>query len=356
MSPVYFENTFDRLCEAYGKSSIRSKRVCIVCDTNTAPYYAEAVEKAVSGSFDEVYTFAFKAGEEYKNLSSIEELYAFLLEHDFDRRDSLLALGGGVVGDMTGFAAATYKRGIPCVQVPTTLLAQVDSSIGGKTGVDFMGYKNMVGAFHMPEFVYENPTVLKTLDDDQFASGMGEVLKSALLADEEFFEWILDNMDGITDHEPQTILEMVRRTANIKLSIVERDPTEKGERALLNLGHTIGHAIEKYMDFSMPHGKCVALGCIAAAAISEKGGLPDTAELFEIRDMCVAFDLPMFADGINNDEILSITKSDKKMAAGRIRFILLDRIGHAFICDDLTDEELLAGIKFINGDEISYED
>ena len=356
MSPVYFENTFDRLCEAYGKSSIRSKRVCIVCDTNTAPYYAEAVEKAVSGSFDEVYTFAFKAGEEYKNLSSIEELYAFLLEHDFDRRDSLLALGGGVVGDMTGFAAATYKRGIPFVQVPTTLLAQVDSSIGGKTGVDFMGYKNMVGAFHMPEFVYENPTVLKTLDDDQFASGMGEVLKSALLADEEFFEWILDNMDGITDHEPQTILEMVRRTANIKLSIVERDPTEKGERALLNLGHTIGHAIEKYMDFSMPHGKCVALGCIAAAAISEKRGLLDTAELFEIRDMCVAFDLPMFADGINNDEILSITKSDKKMAAGRIRFILLDKIGHAFICDDLTDEELLAGIKFINGDEISYED
>ena len=356
MSPVYFENTFYMLCDAYGKSSIRSKRVCIVCDTNTAPYYAEAVEKAISGSFDEVYTFAFKAGEEYKNLSSIEELYAFLLEHDFDRRDSLLALGGGVVGDMTGFAAATYKRGIPFVQVPTTLLAQVDSSIGGKTGVDFMGYKNMVGAFHMPEFVYENPTVLKTLDDDQFASGMGEVLKSALLADEEFFEWILDNMDGITDHEPQTILEMVRRTANIKLSIVERDPTEKGERALLNLGHTIGHAIEKYMDFSMPHGKCVALGCIAAAAISEKRGLLDTAELFEIRDMCVAFDLPMFADGINNAEILSITKSDKKMAAGRIRFILLDRIGHAFICDDLTDEELLAGIKFINGDEISYED
>ena len=356
MSPVYYENTFDRLNEAYENSNIRSKRVCIVGDTNTAPLYAEAVKKILSRRFDEVYTFDFKAGEEYKNLSSIEELYAFLLEHHFDRHDSLLALGGGVVGDMTGFAAATYKRGISFVQVPTTLLAMVDSSIGGKTGVDFMGYKNMVGAFHMPEFVYENPSVLRTLDDDQFASGMGEVLKSALLGDEEFFEWILDNMDGIIDHEPDTILEMVRRTANIKLSIVERDPTEKGERALLNLGHTIGHAIEKYMNFSMSHGKCVSLGCIAAAAISEKRGFLGTDELFEIRDMCVAFDLPMFADGINNDEILRITKEDKKMAAGKIRFILLDRIGHAFICDDLTDEDLLAGIRFINGDEISYED
>lgn len=356
MSPVYFENTFDKLKDAYELSQIRSKRVCIVGDTNTVPLYAEPVKEAISSCFDEVCVFAFHAGEEYKNLTSIEALYAFLLDHHFDRRDSLLALGGGVVGDMTGFAAATYLRGISFVQVPTTLLAMVDSSIGGKTGVDFNGYKNMVGAFHMPEFVYENPTVLTTLDEDQFASGMGEVLKSALLGDEEFYEWILDHMDGITDHDAETILEMVRRTAAIKLDIVERDPTEKGERALLNLGHTIGHAIEKYMDFGMPHGKCVALGCIAAAYISAKRGFLGTDELFEIRDMCVAFDLPMFADGIDNEEILRITKSDKKMAKGKIRFILLDKIGHAFICEDLTDEDLLAGIKFINGDEITYED
>ena len=140
MAPIYYENTFDGLSQAYDNSHIRSKRVCIVGDTNTAPLYADAVKMAICGCFDEVYTFAFRAGEEYKNLSSIEELYKFLLEHHFDRQDSLLALGGGVVGDMTGFAAATYKRGISFVQVPTTLLAQVDSSIGGKTGIDFMGY------------------------------------------------------------------------------------------------------------------------------------------------------------------------------------------------------------------------
>lgn len=356
MSAIYFYNTFGALKEAYNNSQIRSKRVCIVGDTNTVPLYAEAVREAIQDQFDEVYIYAFPAGEEHKNLASIEGLYAFLLKHHLDRRDSLLALGGGVVGDMTGFTAATYLRGISFVQVPTTLLAQVDSSIGGKTGVDFGGYKNMVGAFHMPEFVYTNPSVLKTLSDDQYASGMGEVLKSALLGDEEFYEWILENMDGVNERDPETVLEMVRRTANIKIGIVERDPTEKGERALLNLGHTIGHAIEKYMDFGMPHGACVALGCIAAACISARRGLIGTDELYEIRDMFVAFDLPIFADGIDNEEILRITKTDKKMAAGKIRFILLDRIGHAFICDDLTDEDLLAGIKFINGGEISIED
>ena len=245
---------------------------------------------------------------------------------------------------MTGFAAATYLRGISYVQVPTTLLAQVDSSIGGKTGVDFMGYKNMVGAFHMPEFVYTNPLTLKTLPEKEFVSGMGEVLKSALLSDSEFFEWILDNMDGI------------RRTASIKEKIVDRDPTEKGERALLNLGHTIGHAIEKYKDFTMPHGMCVGLGCISAAAISMKRGYLGPEELYEIRDVCVMFGLPMFADGIDDQEILRITKSDKKMIGGHIRFILLKEIGKAVIADDVTDEEILYGIRFINGDEIRFED
>jgi 3-dehydroquinate synthase len=185
---------------------------------------------------------------------------------------------------------------------------------------------------------------------------MGEVLKSALLADSEFFEWILDNMDGITEQEDDVIFEMVRRTASIKEKIVDRDPTEKGERALLNLGHTIGHAIEKYKDFTMPHGMCVGLGCISAAAISMKRGYLGPEELYEIRDVCVMFGLPMFADGIDDQEILRITKSDKKMIGGHIRFILLKEIGKAVIADDVTDEEILYGIRFINGDEIRFED
>jgi len=353
---LYFSNSFEGLKDAFSELSTMPGKVCVVGDTNTSPLYANSIIEVLNGIFENVDNFSFRAGEENKNLGSIEELYRFLLERHYDRHDCLLALGGGVVGDMTGFAAATYLRGISFVQVPTTLLAQVDSSIGGKTGVDFMGYKNMVGAFHLPEFVYTNPTTLKTLPEDEFASGMGEVLKSALLADSEFFEWLLDNMDGITEKDDDVILEMVRRTASIKVDIVERDPKEKGERALLNFGHTIGHAIEKYKNFTMPHGKCVALGCIAAAAISEKRGWLEPEELFEIRDVCTMFDLPMFVDGIDAQEILRITKSDKKMSGGHIRFILLKEIGKAVIAEDVTDEEILDGIKFINWDEVNFED
>ena len=353
---LYFSNSFEDLKKAFSGLSAMPGKVCIVADTNTGPLYADSIIDVLGETFENVDNFFFPAGEENKNLRSIEALYGFLLDKHYDRHDCLLALGGGVVGDMTGFAAATYLRGISYVQVPTTLLAQVDSSIGGKTGVDFMGYKNMVGAFHTPEFVYTNPLTLKTLPEEEFVSGMGEVLKSALLADSEFFEWILDNMDGITEQEDDVIFEMVRRTASIKEKIVDRDPTEKGERALLNLGHTIGHAIEKYKDFTMPHGMCVGLGCISAAAISMKRGYIGPEELYEIRDVCVMFGLPMFVDGIDDQEILRITKSDKKMIGGHIRFILLKEIGKAVIADDVTDEEILYGIRFINGDEIRFED
>ncbi|HAE45397.1 MAG TPA: 3-dehydroquinate synthase [Lachnospiraceae bacterium] len=347
---LYFNNSFEGLKEAFEKSAIAPARVCIVGDTNTVPLYAESVKSVLDEVFDTVDIFSFEAGEEHKNLQSIEKLYEFLIGHHYDRKDCLLALGGGVVGDMTGFAAATYLRGIACVQVPTTLLSQVDSSIGGKTGVDYLGYKNMIGAFHMPEFVYTNPMTLKTLPDEEFDSGMGEVLKSALLADSSFFEWILENMDGINEKEDDVILEMVRRTAGIKEEIVIRDPKEKGERALLNLGHTIGHALEKYKNFTMTHGKCVGLGCIAAALISHERGYIEADELYEIRDVCVMFGLPMYVDDIDEQEILRITKSDKKMAAGRIRFILIKEIGKAFIADDVSDDEILKGIRFINGD------
>ena len=331
-------------------------RICIIADSNTAPLYAEDVKTCLSSVFSETDLFVIPAGEENKTLDSVKSIYAFLVERHYDRHDMLAALGGGVIGDMTGFAAATYMRGISFIQIPTTLLAQVDSSIGGKTGVDFDGYKNMVGAFHLPNLIYVNADTLKTLPEEQFASGMGEVLKTALLADEDFYSWLLSNMDGIIGYDPDVILPMIRKTASIKERIVERDPTEKGERVLLNLGHTIGHAIEKYMDFKMLHGKCVALGVIAAARISFERGYLSTEELFEIRDVCAAFGLPIFADGIDDHKILALTKSDKKMSGGKIRFILLKSIGRAEAEDDVSDSELLSGIKFINGDEIAYEE
>ena len=343
---LYVCDSYEKLPAILKKEGVSGTRAMVVGDTNTLSLYGEDVANVLA---------SVPAGEEHKNLTSIEELYRALLVASFDRHDVIFALGGGVVGDMAGFAAATYMRGIRYVQLPTTLLAQVDSSIGGKTGVDFEGYKNMVGAFHMPAFIYTVPGTLATLDRVQFSSGMGEVIKSALLGSEDFFEWLLGNIYEIDEREPEVIMEMVRRTASIKERIVKEDPTEKGIRAVLNLGHTLGHAIEKFLEFRLPHGHCVALGCVAAAKISEGRGLLSTEELFEIRDVLVAFDLPILVDGLDKEAVVALTKADKKMQGGQIRFVLLKKIGKAFVAKDVTDAELFDALKFICAEDILVE-
>lgn len=292
--------------------------------------------------------FSFAAGEENKTLQTVKDIYTFLISEKFDRKDLIIALGGGVVGDIAGFAASTYLRGIDFIQIPTTLLAQADSSIGGKTGVDFDGYKNMVGAFYMPRLVYMNVSTLKTLDDRQFFSGFAEVMKHGLIKDGIFYEWLLDKMYEICDRDPDTLLEMVERSCKIKKLVVEKDPTEKGDRALLNFGHTIGHAIEKASNFSLSHGECVALGCVAAAFISWKHEWLSMDEYYEIRDMFVPFNLPISISDIDPEEILRLTKSDKKMEGGSIKFILLKKVGKALIERNVTDEDILNAISEIH--------
>ena len=252
---------------------------------------------------------------------------------------------------MTGYAAATYLRGIRFVQIPTTLLSQVDSSIGGKTGVDFDSYKNMVGAFHLPSMVYLNISTLKTLDDTQYASGMGEVLKHGLIRDAAYYEWCLDHMGEIEERDSDTLLEMVVRSIHIKRVIVEKDPLEKGDRALLNFGHTAGHAIEKLKNFELAHGECVALGIIAASYISWKRGSIDEMTFYEIRDMFVGFDLPITYDTLEVDDILEATRKDKKMDSGHIRYILLKKLGSAYIDETVTDDEIREALAFIRYDE-----
>lgn len=350
LEPVIRTDFLD-LSEKLNQLSIPKHRVCIVGDSNTMPLYADAVLEETEKVFTEVHTFVWPAGEEQKNLDSIRELLKYLLEQHFDRKDCLIALGGGVIGDMTGFAASVYLRGIPVIQLPTTLLAQIDSSIGGKTGVDFYGYKNMVGAFHMPSLVYSNISVLKTLPKEQLISGMGEVVKSALLGDAAFYGWLEEHTDELRAMQPETIREMVKRTAAIKVRIVERDPKEQGERALLNFGHTIGHAIEKYKNFGLQHGVCVGLGLVAASYMSVRRGMIREEDLKRIRALCDAFGLPLSVSGLDAQEILRITKSDKKMSNGQIRFILLRAIGRACIAEDVSDREILDGIRFISSDE-----
>ncbi len=346
MNPI-ISDSFAALGKTVREALPKAGRICMVGDSHTMPLFGEEIRASLEQEFGTVASYTFPAGEEYKNLDSIRGLLGYLLEQHFDRGDALIAIGGGVTGDMTGFAAAVYLRGIAFVQVPTTLLAQIDSSIGGKTGVDFNGYKNMVGAFHMPSEVYVNAKTLNTLPDDQFISGMGEVIKSALLADKNFYDWLIENCAGINERKPEIIGEMIRRTEQIKINIVNEDPTEQGIRAYLNLGHTIGHAIEKNSNFALQHGCCVALGMIAAARLSERREYLTHEELDSVIDACRRFGLPVHFEDADAETILAITKSDKKMHNGRIRFVLLEKLGSACLKDDVSDEEILEAIRFL---------
>lgn len=339
---------FEEIGEFFEDESWRRRKLCIVTDSNVGPLYAQSLKDIVAPLVKECEVFVFPAGEANKNLKTVQDLYAFLIEHHFDRRDMLAALGGGVTGDMTGFAAATYLRGVDFIQIPTTMLAQVDSSIGGKTGVDFDAYKNMVGAFYMPKLVYMNLDTLQTLDARQFYNGFAEVMKHGLIKDSKFYEWMIANMYEIGDRDPETLLALVKRSCEIKKSVVEKDPTEQGDRALLNFGHTLGHAIEKNSGFTMMHGECVALGCVAAAFISWKKGRIEMEDYYEIRDMFVPFNLPISVDELDIDRVVELTKSDKKMKSGQIRFVLLDKIGKAVLDDSVTDEEMRAALEELN--------
>lgn len=352
---ILWEEDFKKLDKEVKGLGFEGRKICIVSDSNVAPLYGEAVKEILEQVGGQVDLYTIPAGESSKNLETVCGLYAYLIEHQYGRKDLLAALGGGVIGDLTGFAAATYLRGIDFIQIPTTLLAQVDSSIGGKTGVDFDQYKNMVGAFHQPRLVYMNMNTLKTLPDDQFASGMGEVLKTGLIRDEKLYDWTINHMSEIQERITPVLTKMIRKCCEIKADVVAKDPKETGERAILNFGHTLGHAIEKLKNFELLHGQCVALGSIAAAYISFKRGYLSTEEFYEIRDMNVGFDLPMFFSGLEPDAIIQTTKSDKKVSNGQMKFILLEKLGKAVIVTDVTEEEMREAIHFINGDVLDEE-
>lgn len=244
-NPIYdivMSDSFGSLATEAAKLAVEGRRICIVTDSTVAGLYLEEVRERLAGCCKEVVTFVFPAGEENKNLKTVQALYETLILNHLDRKDLLVALGGGVVGDLCGYAAATYLRGVSFIQIPTTLLSQVDSSIGGKTGVDFDAYKNMVGAFHMPRLVYTNVKTLTTLSQEQFSSGMGEIIKHGLIKDAAYYQWLKDNREKIMARDLEACADMIERSDEIKREVVEKDPTEQGDRALLNFGHTLGQA------------------------------------------------------------------------------------------------------------------
>ncbi|MBA4688030.1 MAG: 3-dehydroquinate synthase [Candidatus Galacturonibacter soehngenii] len=348
---IVIESSFDQLANELKLFALENRKICIVTDSNVESIYSKQLEEILKEISSQVVVFTFPAGEENKNLDTVKALYEKLILEKFDRKDMLVALGGGVVGDLTGYAAATYLRGIDFIQIPTTLLSQVDSSIGGKTGVDFDSYKNMVGAFHQPKLVYMNLSVLKSLPEVHYYSGMGEILKHGLIKNEGYYIWLIEHLYEIYEKDMDTLEEMVYESCLIKSAVVEKDPKEEGDRALLNFGHTIGHAIEKLKNFELLHGECVALGSVAAAYISYKKELLTKEEFYEIRDMYVAFHLPITVSGLDANQVLEVTKRDKKMDSGQIKFILLKKMGKAIMDQTVTDDEILEAIQFIIFDE-----
>ena len=347
---VIIKNDFTALNECMKKLFDGDKKLCIIADENVSSVYGDELVNELHKEYTHVDLVTLKLGEANKSLDTVNKCYSFLVNNKYDRKDVIIALGGGICGDLAGYVSATYMRGIAFVQVPTTLLSMVDSSSGGKTGVNYESYKNMIGAFKMPSLVYINTSTLKSLNDREYASGMAEVLKAGLIRDGLFYEWLINNFPSINDRKEEYVSEMIYKSVNIKKMYVEKDPYEKGDRAILNLGHTVGHALEKYTDFSYSHGECVALGTICAAYLSYKRDNLTMEEYYEIRDMFVPFGLPISLENIDIDRVYEYMKSDKKNISGRIRFILLKKIGKGFVCEDITGDELKDAIKQINFD------
>jgi 3-dehydroquinate synthase len=309
---------------------IRSKQVCIVTNTTVAPLYLEQVKQALAG-FD-VNTVVLPDGEAYKTLETVTQIYDHLLEWNYSRSATLIALGGGVIGDMTGFAAATYQRGIHFIQIPTTLLSQVDSSVGGKTGVNRPQGKNMVGAFYQPQCVLADTDTLKTLPQRELRAGLAEVIKYGLINNLEFLVWLEANLTKLLVHDQGALTYSIKVSCQEKAAIVAADETETGLRAILNLGHTFGHAIETAMGYGeWLHGEAVATGMVMAADLSWRLGMLTQQDAERVKVLLSKAGLPTSPPDIDNDTFIRLMSKDKKAEGGKIRFVLLEQLGKAVL-------------------------
>ncbi len=308
---------------------ISSKQVVVVTNTTVAALYLERLKTLLSAY--QLECVILPDGEEYKTLNYVEKIWADLLEAKFNRNATLITLGGGVVGDMGGFAAACYQRGIPFIQIPTTLLAQVDSSVGGKTGVNHALGKNMIGAFYQPQAVLIDISVLKTLENRQLSAGIAEVIKYGLIRDLEFFEWIEQNIKRLLEKDESALSFAIERSCLNKAEIVAEDEHESGIRAILNLGHTFGHAIETGMGYGQYlHGEAVAIGTCLAADLSRKLGYLDDEMVLRIIKLFQKAKLPVLSpENLTAERYLELMSRDKKNIDGEIRVIILEKIGKA---------------------------
>lgn len=321
-------------------SHINGEQVCIISNDVVAPLYLEKLKELLTGY--QVSEFILPDGEAEKTLDNIAQIYDALLSNRLERNVTIIALGGGVVGDMAGFVAATYLRGVNFIQVPTTLLAQVDSSVGGKTGVNRPLGKNMVGAFYQPQCVLADTDTLNTLPDKELRAGLAEVIKYGLINNLDFFNWLESNTDNLKRRDEGSLIQAIKTSCEEKAAIVGADEKESGIRAILNLGHTFGHAIETAMGYgTWLHGEAVATGMLMAADLSWRIGNLTIQDVARVKKLLQAAGLPVVPpESITNSEYLSLMSRDKKNIQGSIRFILLEKIGKALISSDVAPEVL----------------
>jgi len=325
---------------------VKGKQVVIVTNETIAPLYLEKVQKLFAAYQTE--SVILKDGEEYKTLDGLMPIIDLMMEKNIDRRVTLVALGGGVIGDMTGFAASIYRRGVNFIQIPTTLLAQVDSSVGGKTGVNHPLGKNMIGAFHQPQCVIADTDTLNTLDDRQLSAGLGEVIKYAFINDIHFLDWLENNMDGLLQRKSEALTYAIEISCQDKADIVAEDEKEAGKRALLNLGHTFGHAIETGLGYgTCLHGEAVAIGMVMAADLSLRHDWIDDKALKRIINVLQAAKLPTDINSvattrsITSQRFMELMAGDKKVLDGTLHLVLFKEIGQSIISAEYEQSKLL---------------
>ncbi|MDX2218841.1 MAG: 3-dehydroquinate synthase [Burkholderiales bacterium] len=321
--------------------SLKCASAAVVTNTTLMGPYGLALVRTLEATGLTVRTVVLPDGEVHKTLDTLNVIYDALLDSAFGRRSCIVALGGGVIGDMAGFAAATYQRGIPFIQIPTTLLAQVDSSVGGKTAINHPRGKNMIGAFHQPLAVFADTDTLKTLPERELVAGIAEVIKYGLIRDAHFLTWLEGNMCALRDREPEALTHAIRESCRNKAEVVARDELETGERALLNLGHTFGHAIEGALGFgTWLHGEAVGVGMLLATLLSRELGHLSDEDVGRVARLLRAGGLPLRLPDIPAETMLSFMAVDKKNEGGQIRLILLKRLGEAYIEDGVERARL----------------
>lgn len=320
---------------------LKRKQVAIVTNTTVEPLYLDKLSKTLAEAGVKITPIILPDGEAYKNSETLNKIYDALLENHCERSTTLIALGGGVIGDLTGYAAATFLRGVPFIQIPTTLLSQVDSSVGGKTGINHPLGKNMIGAFYQPQAVLADVDTLQTLPPREFSAGVAEVVKYGLIRDADFFDWLETNVEKLMALDEAVLSYAIYRSCQNKAEVVARDEHENGERALLNLGHTFGHAIENAMGYGVwLHGEAVAAGTMMAADLSRRMGWLSHQEVERIHALLTKAKLPLDAPQLGVEKYLALMQLDKKVADGKIRLILQQGIGKSVITSDYDVEKL----------------